>query len=205
MCTTEIIAFAKLYPEFKKRDCELLGLSVDSVPSHLAWINDIHRATGIEIPFPIISDLNMKVSNIYNMIAPNSSTTQTIRSVFIIDPNQKIRAILQYPMQVGRNTTEILRLLDCLQTCDSKEVVTPANWLPGQATIVPSPKTYNELIQSKTNMMGYNCMDWYLCFKDTMPSTCMGENNFNNTCNINSCNNIENGCNCNCMNNICKM
>lgn len=147
----------------------------------------------------------MKIANMYNMIAPSVSTTQTIRSVFIIDPNQKIRAILQYPMQIGRNITEILRLIDCLQTCDLKDVVTPANWLPGQATIVPSPKTYNELIKNKTNMMGYNCMDWYLCFKDDMSNSCMMEDNFNNTCNINSCNNIANGYKCSCMNNINKM
>ena len=131
----------------------------------------------------------------YNMIAPDINSTQTVRSVFIIDPNQKIRAILQYPMQVGRNITEILRLLDSLQTCDSKEVVTPANWLPGQATIVPSPKTYNELIKNKTNIMGYNCMDWYLCFKNDMNNTNMMNNNIQYNDNI-----MQNNCNFNCMN-----
>lgn len=145
----------------------------------------------------------------YNMVSPNISTTQTIRTVFIIDPSQKIRAILQYPMQVGRNTTEILRLIDCFQTCDSKDVVTPANWLPGQATIVPSPKTYNDLIQNKTNIMGYNCMDWYLCFKNDLSNSCMMDDKFTNTCNPNPCNNLchnlGNNCNYNSMQNINKI
>lgn len=164
VCTTEFLSFSKMYPEFKKRNCELLGLSIDSIPSHLAWINNILKTTGIQIPFPIIADRDMAIAKQYGMIAPNASSTQTIRSVFFICPNQKIRAILEYPLTNGRNIGEILRLLDALQITDKEHVMTPANWLPGQPTIFPSPKTYQELIDNKNNINGFNCIDWYLCF-----------------------------------------
>ncbi len=153
-----------MYNEFKKRNCELLGLSIDSNPSHLAWVNSIYKSTGIQIPFPIISDLDMKISKKYNMLAPNASNTQTVRCVFFIDPNQKIRAKLEYPMKNGRNIGEILRLLEALQTTDSQDVATPANWIPGSPTIISSPNTYQELIERINNKNNYNCMDWYLCF-----------------------------------------
>ncbi|MNP37576.1 putative peroxiredoxin [compost metagenome] len=128
VCTTEFISFAKYYPEFLRRNTYLLGLSVDSNASHLAWIYNIYKSTGIQIPFPIISDRNMNISTQYNMVDSNVTGTQTIRSVFIIDPNQRIRAILQYPMTNGRNIGEILRLLEAIQTTDRDNVVTPANW-----------------------------------------------------------------------------
>ncbi len=107
----------------------------------------------------------MKISKMYGMIAPNVNNTETIRNVYIIDPEQKIRAILQYPLTNGRNIGEILRLVLALQTTDKDGVATPANWLPGQPVIVPSPKTFDELLERVQNPMGYNCMDWYLCFK----------------------------------------
>lgn len=165
VCTTEFISFAKYYPEFAKRNCSLLGLSIDSNPSHLAWVYNISKMTGIQIPFPVVADRNMMVARTYGMLPENSISAQTVRNVFIIDPEQKIRAILQYPMTNGRNIPEILRLLDALQTTDKDGVVTPANWMPGQPVIVPYPKTYDELLERVNNPAGYSCMDWYLCFK----------------------------------------
>ncbi|MEG0873501.1 MAG: redoxin domain-containing protein [Clostridia bacterium] len=189
-----------MYPEFQNRNCCLLGLSIDSNPSHLSWVHNIHKTTGVQIPFPVISDLNMKISKKYGMIAPNTATTKTIRNVYFIDPEQKIRAILQYPLTAGRNTGEILRLLDSLQITDKENVVTPANWLPGQPTIIPAPKTYSELMDRIKNPMGYNCMDWYLCFNQEsslmqpgLPNPCFMPNNLN--CNMN----FNNECKSNCM------
>lgn len=158
------------------------------------------------VPFPVISDLDMKISRKYGMLAPNVSNTQTIRSVFFIDPNQKIRCILQYPMTTGRNVGEIIRVLEAMQTSDREGCVTPANWVPGQPTIMPSPNTYNELLERLKSPMGYNCMDWYLCFNpsdEPMPISGMTNQympyqqfqNSNCNCNCNS------NCNCNHQNN----
>ncbi|MEG2348830.1 MAG: peroxiredoxin [Clostridia bacterium] len=200
VCTTEFIALAKINPEFEKRNCCLIGLSIDSNPSHLAWVNNIHKSTGVEIPFPVISDLDMKISKSYGMIAPNVSNTQTVRNVFFIDPDQKIRCILQYPMTTGRNTGELLRILDSLLTTDKEGVATPVNWLPGQPTIVPSPKTYCELVERLNNPLGYNCLDWYLCFNQTVAQMgTMSENTMMQHSNFSMSNmnlNYKDNCNC---------
>ena len=164
ICTTEIMSFSKLNDEFKKRNCELLGLSVDSNPSHLAWIKNIEDNTGIQVPFPIISDLNKEVSKKYGMLASSMDDTQTVRNVYIINPEQKIRCIIIYPMSNGRNTTEILRTLDALQITDKENVLTPANWIPGNDTIMPSPQNYNNLMDKMKTNNPNNCIDWYLCF-----------------------------------------
>lgn len=177
VCTTEFLAFARMYPEFEKRNCNLLGLSIDSTPSHLAWLNNIHRTTGVQIPFPVITDLSMNISKKYGMVAPNTSTTRTIRSVFVIDPDQRIRAIIEYPMQVGRNIGEIVRVLDALQFVDENNLYTPANWLPGQPAIVPPPKTYEGIIHNMSNPSDFNCLDWYLCFTQNTNNQQMMSNN----------------------------
>ena len=130
VCTTEFIAFAEIYPELQKRGVELLGLSVDSVSSHIAWVRNVEEKTGVKIPFPIIADLDKEVSMLYGMIHPGQSKTETVRCVFIIDHNQIIRAILYYPLTTGRNMDEIIRIIDCLQTTDEHRVATPANWQP---------------------------------------------------------------------------
>lgn len=165
VCTTEFVAFARCYPEFKRRNAQLLGLSIDSNPSHLAWVYNIYRNTGIQIPFPIIADRDGSIARLYGMIAENVSKTETVRNIFIIDDKQVIRAILQYPLTNGRNIPEILRLLDALQTTDKHNVVTPANWYPGQPVLVPPPKTYEELLQRKNYPQGLKCVDWYWCYK----------------------------------------
>lgn len=127
VCTTEFIAFTNLAPEFEKRNTKLLGLSVDSNTSHLAWVYNILQITGITIPFPIIEDRDMKISKQYGMISEEMSSTSTVRTVFIIDDKQILRTILYYPLTTGRNIPEILRIVDALQTSDKCKVVTPAN------------------------------------------------------------------------------
>jgi len=167
VCTTEFIAFAQLYEEFKKRNVELLGLSVDSISSHIAWIRNIEEKMGVKIPFPIIADLNKEVAKKYGMIHPGQSKTETVRCVFVIDPEGKIRAILYYPLTTGRNMHEILRLIDALQTTDKYKVATPANWKLGDPVVVPPPST-TEAAEERLKAAakeGYTCKDWYLCFK----------------------------------------
>lgn len=164
-----------MYPEFQKRNCELLGLSIDSTPSHLAWVNNIQNSTGITIPFPIIADRDMQIARKYSMIAPNIDNTQTVRSVFFICPDQTIRAILQYPMTNGRNIAEVLRLLDAMQFTDENKIMTPANWLPNQPGITPMPSTYDELVKKQNNLTGFNCIDWYLCFNTNIPNDILSD------------------------------
>jgi peroxiredoxin (alkyl hydroperoxide reductase subunit C) len=163
VCTTEFMAFAKIYPELQKRGVELLGLSVDSVSSHIAWVRNVEEKAGVKIPFPIVADLNKEVSLAYGMIHPGDSKTETVRCVFIIDPNQKVRTILYYPLSTGRNMDEIVRIIDALQTVDKHGVATPADWRPGDEVVVPPPNT-QEMAEERLKQ-GYKCVDWYLCKK----------------------------------------
>jgi len=163
VCTTEFIAFADIYEELQERGVELLGLSVDSISSHIAWVRNVQEKLGVKIPFPIIADLNKDVALRYGMIHEGQSKTETVRCVFIIDPNQVIRAILYYPLTTGRNMAEILRLVEALQTTDEHGVATPANWQPDDKVIVPPPNT-QEMAEERLGQ-GYECKDWYLCMK----------------------------------------
>lgn len=163
VCTTEFIAFAEIYPELKKRGAELLGLSVDSVTSHIAWVRNIEEKTGTKIPFPIIADLNKEVATAYGMVHPGQSATATVRCVFFIDPNQVVRLMLYYPLTTGRNMDEIIRIVDALKAADEHKVATPANWRPGEMVVVPPPGT-QEVAEERLNQ-GYECVDWYLCKK----------------------------------------
>jgi len=163
VCTTEFIAFAKIHDELQKRNVQLLGLSVDSVSSHIAWIRNIEEKFGVKIPFPVIADLDKKVSQLYGMIMPGESKTETARCVFVIDPNGIVRAMIYYPLTTGRNMDEILRLIDALQTTDKHHVATPANWRPGDDVIVPPPAT-QEAAEERLRE-GYECKDWYFCKK----------------------------------------
>lgn len=163
VCTTEFIAFADIYPELQKRGAQLLGLSVDSTSSHIAWVRNIEEKAGVKVPFPIIADLSKEVSTAYGMLHPGQSKTETVRCVFIIDPKQVIRTILYYPLTTGRNMDEILRIIDALQTTDNHGVATPANWRPDDMVVVPPPKT-QEMAEERLNQ-GYECVDWYLCKK----------------------------------------
>lgn len=168
VCTTEFIGFSQLNKQFEDRNAQLLGLSIDSNPSHLAWVNSIQEMTGIEVPFPVIADRTGDIARLYGMVSPDVSRQETLRNVYIIDPDQKIRAILIYPMANGRNIPEILRLLIAIQTSDAEDAATPANWKPGSPLILPVPETYDELLERKNDAeeLGIVCSDWYLCYKD---------------------------------------
>ncbi|MCB2060871.1 MAG: peroxiredoxin [Novosphingobium sp.] len=141
VCTTEFMGFAQAADDFKALNCELLGLSIDSVHAHIAWMRSIEDKFGVEIPFPIIEDLSMQVAKSFGMIHPGASDTSAVRATFIIDPEGIIRAMVYYPMSNGRSVAEFLRLLKALQTADANAIATPENWQPGQPVIVPPPKT----------------------------------------------------------------
>lgn len=171
VCTTEIIAFSKANTYFKQQNAELLGLSVDSNASHLAWIYDIYCRTGIKVPFPIIADRNGTIARKYGMISNDVSNTETVRNVFIIDDKGIVRAILVYPMNVGRCIPEILRLLQALQIADCNKGSTPANWCPYEPMIVPMPQTFQGLEERMNEInKNRNGFNWYLSFKQ--PEEC---------------------------------
>ncbi len=163
VCTTEFLAFAGIAAELRQRNVELLGLSIDSPTSHIAWVRNIKDKFGIDIPFPIIADSNKDVATLYGMVSPGESKTETSRCVFVIDPNGIVRAMIYYPLTTGRNTDEIIRLIDALQTTDKHGVATPANWKPGEKVIVPPPTTMED-VEARLKA-GFECTDWYFCKK----------------------------------------
>jgi len=163
VCTTEFMAFAKRQGEFAALNCALLGLSIDSYYSHVAWVRNIKEKFGVEIGFPIIEDLSMKVANAYGMIHPGAADTSAVRATFIIDPNGIMRAMVYYPMTNGRSIDEFLRLVAALQTSDANKVATPEGWQPGDKVIVPPPQ---DVASAEARMNeGYECTDWYFCKK----------------------------------------
>lgn len=159
VCTTEFVEFAKRADEFKQRNAQLIGLSVDSVPAHIAWIRNIEQNFGVKIDFPVIADLDTRVAQTYGLIHPAASETATVRAVFMIDEQQKIRAIIYYPMTCGRNIDEVLRALDAMQTADANACATPANWQKGDKVVVPPPQTTAD---AESRMQSdYEVTDWY--------------------------------------------
>ncbi len=165
VCTTEMSGFATRKAEFDALNTELIGLSIDSIHAHLAWVNNVHKNTGVYFHFPIIADLDMKVSKLYGMLQPNESETAAVRAVFFIDPDKKIRLIMYYPLNVGRNMDEILRVLDALQVSDAYKVAMPLNWKRGDKVIVPPPKTLEQM-EERNNNDTYEKVDFYLCKRD---------------------------------------
>ena len=163
VCTTEFMAFADIYDDLQKRNVNLMGLSIDSVYSHISWVRNIEEKLGKKIPFPVIADLNKDVAMKYGMVMPGESKTETSRCVFVIDPEGILRAMIYYPLTTGRNMDEILRLVDGLQTTDKHHVATPANWRPGDPVIVPPPAT-QEAAEGRVKE-GFECKDWYFCTK----------------------------------------
>jgi peroxiredoxin (alkyl hydroperoxide reductase subunit C) len=164
VCTTEFVAFAEIQEELQELGVELMGLSIDSCYSHIAWVRNIEERFGVKITFPVIADLDRKVATLYGMIMPGESKTETSRCVFVIDPNGTLRAMIYYPLTTGRNMQEILRLIKALQTSDENKVATPANWQPGDPVIVPAPKTQDAADERVRE--GYDCKDWYFCTKN---------------------------------------
>lgn len=173
VCTTEFMTFAKMAPEFEALNCKLIGLSIDSTFSHIAWLRTIQEKAkykdmqNIAVNFPVISDIKMEVAKKYGMVHASADDTKAVRAVFYIDPECKVRSILYYPMSNGRNFEEIKRLLIAMQTSDANKVATPADWQPGDDVIVPPPGSCGAAKErvEQAAAEGYNCVDWFLCFK----------------------------------------
>jgi len=165
VCTTEMTGFAERKGEFTALNTELLGLSIDSIHAHLGWVNNVREKTGVYFDFPIVADIDMKVSKLYGMLQPNESETAAVRAVFFIDPKKKIRLIMYYPLNVGRNMNEILRALEALQTSDKYAVAMPLDWKKGDKVIIPPPKNLDEMNE---RLSDDTCerTDFYLCRKD---------------------------------------
>ncbi|WP_175820461.1 peroxiredoxin [Burkholderia sp. BCC0419] len=161
VCTTELGLTSKLKGEFEKRNVKVIALSVDGVESHKGWINDINETQSTVVGFPIIADADRKVSQLYDMIHPNANETLTVRSLFVIDPNKKVRLTITYPASTGRNFDEVLRVIDSLQLTDNYKVATPGNWKDGDdVVIVPSLQDPEEL--KKRFPKGFNAVRPYL-------------------------------------------
>lgn len=171
VCTTEIMALSEKQETFKKLNTALLVISTDGLNSHIEWVKSIESISfagkeSVKIGFPLISDVNMEISKKYNLLRKDTILTKDMRAVVFIDPDNKIRAILNYPQNIGRNIDEIERVLIALQTADDNEVLTPANWKPGGDVLLPSPKTMEESASLKAkNKAGYYNLNWYLWFK----------------------------------------
>lgn len=172
VCTTEFMTFAKIESELNARNCVLIGLSIDSTYSHIAWLRTIKEKIkyngmeDMEITYPVISDIKMDVARKYGMVQPASSDTHAVRAVFFIDPDAKVRALFFYPSSSGRNFDEIKRLLIAMQTADAEKCATPADWRPGDDVIVPPPGscgTAKERVENTSD--DYYCLDWFMCFR----------------------------------------
>jgi len=165
VCTTEFIEFARTAAEFEKRNVQLIGNSIDSVYSHIAWIRNIEQHNRVKITFPVIADLDQKVARAFGMVHEAVSDTATVRAVFFIDPKGVIRALLYYPLSLGRNVDELLRVIDAMQIADANGVATPANWQPGDPVIVPAPITQADAEKRAAGGPGVEVTDWYLSRK----------------------------------------
>ena len=172
VCTTEFMTFASMQKEFKELNTELIGLSIDSIYAHIAWLRTIKEKIkwkgleNLEVEFPVIEDIKMEVANKFGMISPNESSTQAVRAVFFIDPEGKIRAYMYYPQSLGRNFEEIKRVILGLQKADKEGIATPANWRPGDDVIMPAPGSCGLAKERVENQDAETyCLDWFLCFK----------------------------------------
>lgn len=170
-CTIEFMTFGSMIDEFKELNTELIGLSVDSLYAHIAWLRKIqelewNEKKDIQVTFPLIEDIRMEVANKYGMIQPGASNTQAVRAVFVIDPNGKIRTILYYPLTTGRNFDEIKRIILALQKADEESCATPADWRPGDDVIVPTAGSCGAAKERMDNQTDKQyCLDWFMCFR----------------------------------------
>lgn len=164
VCTTELVDFARRNEEFKQINTQLIGLSIDSIYSHIAWIRNMELNFKVTIPYPMIADLNTNVAQLYGMIHPGASGTSTVRCVFVIDDKGIMRAMIYYPLTNGRNVEEILRLVKALQTTDANKVATPVNWQPGDKVIIPPPTTL-EGAEERMHQKNVETTDWYFVKK----------------------------------------
>lgn len=164
VCTTELSEFARQEDYFTSQDTKLIGLSIDSIHSHMAWVHNVKEKLGILMKFPIIADIDMKVAKLYGMLQPGESETAAVRAVFFIDPTGKIRLMMYYPLNIGRNMEEIKRVLLALQTSDANQCAMPLNWKKGDKVIVPPPKTVHDMEEREKS--NYEMVDFYLAKRD---------------------------------------
>jgi len=164
VCTTEFVEFAKLHDTLAAKNVAIIGVSIDSIYSHIAWMRNIEEKFDVKIPFPVVADLDQKVARLYGMVHTPSSVTAAVRCVFFIDPKRNVRAMIYYPLNVGRNFDEILRVVDALQTVEANAVACPANWRPGQDVIVPAPMTSQGAADRVANK-DLKVTDWYFSKK----------------------------------------
>ena len=171
VCTSEFMTFAKMESEFNKLNCQLVGLSVDGLYSHIAWLRTIKEKIeykgmkNVEVTFPLIEDITMDVARKYGMIQPGESSTKAVRAVFFIDPKGIIRAIIYYPLSMGRNFKELKRALIAMQTADKYAIATPADWQPGDDVIVPTAGSCGVAKERMENKKDMTCHDWFFCTK----------------------------------------
>lgn len=169
VCTSEFMTFASQQEKFRKANCELVGLSVDGLYSHIAWLRTIKDKIeykgmkNVEVTFPLIEDITMNVATKYGMIQPGESSTQAVRAVFFIDPNGIIRAIIYYPLSIGRNFDELYRALIAMQTTDAFGIATPADWVPGDDVIVPTAGSCGVAQERMEDTDHLDCKDWFFC------------------------------------------
>jgi peroxiredoxin 2/4 len=161
VCTTEFVAFSKAHPQFENLNVQLIGNSVDSIYSHIAWVRDIEQTFDVKVPFPVVADLDQKVARAYGMVHEAVNDTAAIRAVFFIDPKNVIRAVIYYPMSLGRSVDELLRIAEALQTADANGVSTPADWKPGDPVVVPAPATQADA-EKRANSKEFEVKEWYL-------------------------------------------
>jgi peroxiredoxin (alkyl hydroperoxide reductase subunit C) len=159
VCSSEFVSFAHHAQDFAALNCQLLGLSLDSVYAHLAWRESLHEHFGVSIDFPIMEDLSLQISRRYGMLQPRENGFGEVRALFVIDPAGMLRAMLYYPASTGRSVSEVLRLVQALQVHDRQHVVTPEGWRPGEQTLEPAPDTVADLEARRG--VGYGCVDWY--------------------------------------------
>jgi len=172
VCTSEFMTFATMEKQFADVNCKLVGLSVDGLYSHIAWLRTIKEKIdykgmkNVEVKFPLIEDITMEVAKKYGMIQPGESNTKAVRAVFVIDPKGIIRTIIYYPLSLGRNFDELLRVVIALQTADAFNVSTPANWRPGDDVIVPTAGSCGVAKERMESKEGIKCLDWFFCLKE---------------------------------------
>ena len=171
VCTTEFMTFATMQEDFRKLNTELIGLSIDSIYAHIAWLRTIKEKIeyknmkNVEVMFPVIEDLTMEVAKKFGMLQPNASNTQAVRAVFIMDLEAKVRAILYYPLSTGRNMDEIKRIIIAMQKADKEGIATPANWQPGDDVIIPPPGSCG-VAKERVEKQEGKCLDWFMCLRE---------------------------------------
>ncbi|MBI5058764.1 peroxiredoxin [candidate division KSB1 bacterium] len=163
VCTTEFIAFARNHEKFERLNTQIIGLSIDSIYSHIAWVRNIEDKFDVKVPFPVIADLKMDVARAYGMVHPTASDTSAVRAVFVIDDKGIIRAMIYYPLTNGRSIDEVLRIVEALQTTDKNQVATPENWRAGDKCIVLAPQTVQ--VAAQRSAEGFDYTDWYFTKK----------------------------------------